>query len=201
MDNPLTKEQEELRGKNISSFSIELNEWIEACERMEVWVKTNKARRSWARSKEKAECELSKRLIKKGKTIHDLLKEENIQFEVEHDKSTSQLWDKWRSKFKAHSLTKEERQWHVFSNNIYEGCLEKEAAESRYTQLLVNEYFIIIPDDPAIRCSSNKLPDLDKLKSFTRDFGVVLDLYVSHKNFRWTFVITYEDEFGPYYAE
>lgn len=202
MDNPLSKEQEELRGKNISSFSTDqLHEWIEACEKMAIWVKTNKARRSWIKSGEKAEFELQKRLIKQGKSIYDLLREEGIQFEVEEDESTAQLWNEWRSKFKAHYLTMEDCQWHTFCDNIYENYLEKQDAEDRYKQLLVNEYFIIIPDEPAIRCFSNRLPELEKVKSFAHDFGVVMDLYVCHKNVKWTFIVTHEDEFGPYYAE
>ena len=52
MNNPLTKEQEQLRGKKIVDLSLEqLSVWINACERMENWVKDSKSRRSWRKSK------------------------------------------------------------------------------------------------------------------------------------------------------
>ncbi len=39
----------------------ELKSWINACDRMEKWVKFNKARRSWTESREEAIIELEKR--------------------------------------------------------------------------------------------------------------------------------------------
>ncbi|MBA4016738.1 MAG: hypothetical protein C0483_06075 [Pirellula sp.] len=45
---PLTRSQEALRGWDVRDMSIEqLRDWIAACEKMEVWVKPAKARRSW----------------------------------------------------------------------------------------------------------------------------------------------------------
>ena len=61
--NPLTKQQEKLRGKNVKDMSSdELRIWIDACDKMENWVKYNKARRSWTASRDEAEEELEKRL-------------------------------------------------------------------------------------------------------------------------------------------
>lgn len=66
MENPLSKDQEALRGKKIKDMSLsELKLWIDACDKMEGWIKNaNKARRSWTSSKEKAEHELQKRILK-----------------------------------------------------------------------------------------------------------------------------------------
>ena len=62
MANPLTKEQERLHGKNVRDMNFdELQIWIHACERMEIWVKFNKARRSWKESREAAIEELDRR--------------------------------------------------------------------------------------------------------------------------------------------
>jgi uncharacterized protein with von Willebrand factor type A (vWA) domain len=60
--NPLTKQQEKLRGKKVQDMnSDELRIWISACDKMQNWVKYNKARRSWTESREQAIGELEKR--------------------------------------------------------------------------------------------------------------------------------------------
>lgn len=65
MSEPLTKSQQQLRGKQVRDMSIdELNDWIVARDRMEVWLQHNKARRSWKDSRDEAEEELTRRLGK-----------------------------------------------------------------------------------------------------------------------------------------
>lgn len=92
MDSPLTSKQEKLRGKKLVDLnSEELSIWIDACERMEKWVSSNKARRSWAKFRKKAQHELNKRLSGKKKTIYDLLSEENIFYEIENDENIKAL--------------------------------------------------------------------------------------------------------------
>ena len=60
--NPLTKQEEKLRGKNVRDMnSDELRIWINACDKMENWVKYNKARRSWTESRKQAIAELQSR--------------------------------------------------------------------------------------------------------------------------------------------
>ncbi|MEM9679571.1 MAG: hypothetical protein AAF901_04540 [Bacteroidota bacterium] len=60
--NPLTKEQEKLRGKKVQDMTTdELRIWISACDKMENWVKYNKARRSWTESRDQAIEELERR--------------------------------------------------------------------------------------------------------------------------------------------
>lgn len=63
--NPLTKEQEKLRRKDVRDMSIpELQLWISVCNKMENGVKYNKARRSWTKSRGSALDELDKRNAK-----------------------------------------------------------------------------------------------------------------------------------------
>ena len=63
MSNPLSKNQEKLRGKKIVDVTIdELRSWINACDKMENWVSHNKARRSWTQSRKEAETELERRI-------------------------------------------------------------------------------------------------------------------------------------------
>jgi hypothetical protein len=62
MNDPLTKSQRDLRGRNIRDLSVEqLQDWIDACTKMERWVDFNKARRSWKRGREDATAELARR--------------------------------------------------------------------------------------------------------------------------------------------
>ncbi|MFD0843576.1 hypothetical protein ACFQ1F_08545 [Flaviramulus multivorans] len=70
MKNPLTKQQEKLRGKKIVDLTdAELLLWINACDKMENWVGGNKARRSWTSSRQDAVDEIEKRDI--NKTPHN----------------------------------------------------------------------------------------------------------------------------------
>ena len=59
--NPLSRSQENLRGRKIADMSVEqLRDWIDACQRMEEWKYTPaKARRGWKASRAKAEAELA----------------------------------------------------------------------------------------------------------------------------------------------
>ena len=75
--------------------------------------------------------------------------------------------------------------------------MEESEAISRYERQPVKEYLIFTPKDTVIRCFSDKL---ENFMSFTKDYGIIFDLYVSHKNFKWTFGIIHEDGIGPYYA-
>jgi len=62
MDEPLTKSQRNLRGRSVCDMSVQqLRDWIDACTKMERWVKFSKARRSWKRSRDAALAELARR--------------------------------------------------------------------------------------------------------------------------------------------
>jgi hypothetical protein len=54
--------QQRLRGKNVADMTDEqLRDWIDACQRMEKWVKPAKARQGWRLSGEEAESALASR--------------------------------------------------------------------------------------------------------------------------------------------
>ena len=62
MTEPLTKNQQNLRGRSIDDMSIEqLRDWIDACTKMENWVGAKKARRDWRLGREAASAELVRR--------------------------------------------------------------------------------------------------------------------------------------------
>ena len=62
---PLTGEQDALRGRDVREFTdAELRLWLDACDRMERWVKSAKARRTWKAGAERANAELARRTEK-----------------------------------------------------------------------------------------------------------------------------------------
>ena len=59
---PLTKTQQALRGRDLRDLSLDqLRDWIDACEKMEQWVKDRKARRGWKQAREQTVAELERR--------------------------------------------------------------------------------------------------------------------------------------------
>ena len=62
MSEPLSKSQQRLRGRRINEMTDEqLVDWIDACEKLEMWVGAAKSRRSWRQSGNEAETELERR--------------------------------------------------------------------------------------------------------------------------------------------
>ncbi len=62
MTNPLSKSQQSLRGRKRSDMTAaQLRDWIDACNKMEAWVKPAKARRTWKKAREDAELHLQAR--------------------------------------------------------------------------------------------------------------------------------------------
>jgi len=62
MGMPLSQSQQRLRGRKIADMTDDqLRDWIDACTRMEKWVKPAKARRSWKQSGQEAMEELERR--------------------------------------------------------------------------------------------------------------------------------------------
>ena len=61
-NSPLTGEQERLRGRRVEDLTdAQLLIWIDACEKMRVWVKPAKARRTWTAGLKRAQQEFEKR--------------------------------------------------------------------------------------------------------------------------------------------
>ena len=203
MESPLSDRCKALEGKKVEDMSVsELKLWIEACNKMgdlnEGGGRTIKERVS---SRAKAEHELKKRLLNQKKTIADLLEEEEIPYQHLNAGELEELEKSWKQRFNANDLRNAGGQlWHAFSFNNYADYKEGEQADQRYLNQQVRE-FLIWGADKGYRCFSDKLPDLLKLKRLTRDFDVTYDLYVCHKNLKWTYVYTHEDFCGPYFAE
>jgi hypothetical protein len=72
MVDPLTKSQQQLRGRNVSDMTVEqLHDWIDACNTMEQSGIAAKARRSWKDGRKEATRELEKRGVTGTEPIPD----------------------------------------------------------------------------------------------------------------------------------
>jgi len=61
MENPLTREQESLRSRRVEDMTeAELSLWINACDKMVIWVRPAKARQTWRAGRKRAELEIAK---------------------------------------------------------------------------------------------------------------------------------------------
>ncbi len=62
MNEPLSKSQVELRGRSLGEMTVEqLFDWLDACSKMERWIKPPKARREWHQGRIETLRELSRR--------------------------------------------------------------------------------------------------------------------------------------------
>ncbi len=198
----LSKEQERLIGKSLKDMtSEELSLWIDTCDMMENAVDFNKARRNWTKSREETKIELKSR--ESNMTLYDFLDKECIDYikmtlqEIKDHKLD------WRYNFNGHKLSSSKREynWHVFSYNYVTDYLTGEQADDKYCSLYVKDFVVIGSEKVGLKCSSDHLPELNRLKKYIKDSNEIFDLYITHKNFNWTYVISHEDDFGPYYAE
>jgi len=143
----------------------------------------------------------SKTINQHKKILEGLLDEEGVYFEELSKVEIFNLQKLWKEKFKAKTLPNYELQlWHTFSPDSFTNYKEGEDADKKYQNQPVKEFFIW-GGDRGYRCFGNKLPNLERLKKVPRDFGIIYDLYVTHKNFKWTYVYTHNDFCGPYFAE
>jgi hypothetical protein len=57
------------------------------------------------------------------------------------------------------------------------------------------------PGHPAYSCSSEAGPGVDFWRDALRVLPWLIDIYVTDQGWGWTFVLTHEEDFGPYFAE
>lgn len=143
---------------------------------------------------------MNRKLFKARMKIRDLLIEEQNDYKLMSTDEIGQFRDAWKRKFHAENLRKGELEWYVFSFKRYNQFWEGDEADQKYKMVYVKE-FVIDDGENGYKCLSDHLADLDKLKSITKDYGSLFDLFISHKNLKWTYVITHEDDAGPYFAE
>jgi hypothetical protein len=125
------------------------------------------------------------------------LNRQGIIFEILNDEELNKIYEKWIEKFignkKAPIL--ENYKWHIFSYNKKK--LEGIKATEEYNNQYPSDVYIFNEKlDFGIKCKvSENLPMI----KFDEHFD---DIYISHYNMKWTYVITHESPFiGPYFSK
>ena len=106
----------------------------------------------------------------------------------------------WRKVF-ASNLQEKRIDWHAFSYNLTPH-LEGFDAINKFNAQPVKNYFIISSNDKltGLACEGNKVLSYSDLLIIRNKNPSFYDVYISHKNLKWTFVITHEEDFGPYFS-
>lgn len=85
--------------------------------------------------------------------------------------------------------------WHIFSYKRLK-CLEKEEADKRFDEIRKNSIYIFF--DGSERCyliENGEMFNLEDVKTYENK-----DIYITNKDFTWTYVKTHEDGWmGPYF--
>lgn len=108
----------------------------------------------------------------------------------------------WRNAFHPIVLGKYESLWHSFSFNHID-CMEGVAAVSEFEKTYLKDFlvFIVVDAIKVIECNANSIHlPFSEFISALEKIQYCFDIIVSHKNFNWTFVVTHEQNLGPYFA-
>lgn len=127
--------------------------------------------------------------------------EQQIEFEIIQNKPIKSSEDElsktvfaWRNKFirnkKAPYLN--QNMWHIFSYEV-SPYLEKEAAIIELKKQYLADTFIFNERLQFLIQCKNGIP-------FIKMIDFIDDIYISHHNMKWTYVITHEDDLGPYFS-
>ena len=139
--------------------------------------------------------------------IKELLESQFIQFQELNIDETKLFFENWKAKslmsIKKNinpSVIKKGLYWHAFSFNLIPHY-KNEEAELKFQKLHVKQYYIVSSNlkITGLLCNSSKLPYLYDLKTIHKKNPFLFDLYISHYKYNWSFVITHEDDFGPYF--
>ena len=132
--------------------------------------------------------------------IEDSLKKLGVSTRLLFQEEKYTFQKVWRKTF-ANGLEGKELDWHTFSYNMIPHIKGSEAINAFNSQPVKN-YLIISSNHKlaGLTCNGSSIISYEDLIKITRKNPFLYDLYISHQNLKWTFVITHEDEFGPYFS-
>lgn len=116
----------------------------------------------------------------------------------------------WKIKFAKNSITKHGKWphknffWHAYSYRECESLagakanLQYEVASRNHKE----DYFIMLHEGiiKVIEAHKVQLPGPDIIIESQFNFSDLTELYIFPKSFDWTYIITHEVDFGPYFA-
>ncbi|WP_198023055.1 DUF4275 family protein [Paenibacillus zanthoxyli] len=128
----------------------------------------------------------------------DFLQQKNIKV-TEINQWVPFLRSEWENNFTNHiheSVKKkiflDQFLWHVFSYNKLNSTTQNKAKDRFNNQLKTECYLFFQHDDQALL-----LEEVKNMKA--EDFDKESDIYITDKNFQWTYVKTHESQCGPYF--
>ncbi|SDN62550.1 DUF4275 family protein [Alkalicoccus daliensis] len=144
-----------------------------------------------------------KRMSEKTQKQVELLKVKNILVVCLEAAEAEELRKNWEGAFTKNITRFEKNQihfngmfWHIFSYNKVSSLTGKEA-RAAFNQQKKKKCFLFYQEEKSAFFLDNAsaLEDTDivnKLNGF-------IDVYIVSADFKWTYVITHETEFGPYF--
>ncbi len=131
------------------------------------------------------------------------LKEQNIEFNILQEKYNadkkslvSQTIQKWKNKFIANRTAPylDSYLWHIFSYEATKSVEGENATKEYLNQWKTNVLIFNEAQQYLIECI-NSIPKIEIGNFYD-------DIYISHSNMKWTYVIPHEiPDLGPYFSE
>lgn len=133
--------------------------------------------------------------------LQSLLKKYRVKYSLISIEEKYSILNKWRSYF-ASNLNERELPWHSFNTNIHPSFEQTEAI-SKFNKCYFKDFTIIADFNYyGIRCNSDLVfASFSELKSALLSLENFVDIYITHINYKWTFVITHEEGIGPFFAK
>ena len=130
----------------------------------------------------------------------------NISIYLSDEKRTNEIIASWRQHFIPTTLNHKESLWHTFSYK-YQKHLSQENAILKFDKTYLKK-FIIFSDTKYYALECLVLANIDLQNILKYDILIkiletapcLLDIYICHMNYAWTFVIPHEIELGPYFS-
>lgn len=134
----------------------------------------------------------------------EILKSKGIQAVQVAPLEAKELKKKWEGAFAQH-LTRVEKDeiyfdemlWHVFSSEKVGSLEGKEAMEAFNRQKKQRCYLFYQEENNAFILENTSVLAADDI--INKNIGTV-DVYIVSSNFKWTYVLTHEDDYGPYFS-
>ncbi len=135
-------------------------------------------------------------------TLEPLLADNHFQVSMISGDAKAHVIDEWQKRFVPKTQDKGEALWHTFSFNRFPHVSETDAV-NQFNETYLKQCIIFSTSDYfGINCTTDApvLLSYERLCQYLDRLPNHVDIYIAQHNFKWTFVITHEKDFGPYYA-
>ncbi|CRK84738.1 DUF4275 family protein [Neobacillus massiliamazoniensis] len=134
-----------------------------------------------------------------------LLKDKGIRV-IELNNKRNDLIKRWGESFVKDIPKNQKRHifygrfmWHLFSSNVL-SCKKKQSARKAFNRIMKDECCIFYQEftNALLLENASGLTSEDIINEYE---GYMCDVYVVDKDFTWTYIVTHEEDYGPYFYE